>query len=108
MPLLFALLLACSTDYPAADFLADRAEVTCALYSDCAVLELYGWADAASCQADLVASWTCTEVTDPDVGVGCVEGIAAMSCEQLYDEAWPATCDTACAGGAAQAQDTGG
>ena len=84
------------------EFAASYAESVCQLYVDCEVLLLLkGYESVDQCEADVggsVDEASCPDF-DKDAGEGCLTGLAAMSCDDLFNEEWPEDCDAACAGG---------
>ena len=110
LPLLLVLgLVGCRPEYPATSFAVDHAEVACSLMEDCAVLESRGYESAGVCLGTLEAAADCGDAYDGDAALTCVEEVAAMTCDDLYADAVPAACETACPGlwGGQTGSDTG-
>ncbi|MDP6931356.1 MAG: hypothetical protein QGG40_00500 [Myxococcota bacterium] len=77
----------------------EHAEATCQLYEDCEVLPALDL-DYASCTEDLTGTYT-SDVEDcasysRSAATDCVDGILAMTCNDLLDEAWPTACSSIC------------
>lgn len=90
--------LACA--YPAEDFAVDMAQATCSLYEECGYLDSFGFASADECATTVEQSYDPTVVDCPDYdkkkAEECVEGVTQMSCQDLYDQAWPQVCAERC------------
>ena len=69
---------------------------------DCGYGELYGWTDAAACEADatgLLAPMDTCSADDPGALRACAEAYAAVACADMYDpEALPEACQALCGG----------
>lgn len=95
---LFGLLLACGLSEDR--FAEDMSVAVCALYDECGYTETFGFESVDQCQETVFASYdpaagTCAE-HQPGPSDDCLEGVAAMSCQDLYDAAWPAVCSERC------------
>lgn len=111
LPLLVG--LAACGGYPLEDFNVDIAASTCTLYAQCEYLEVFGFESQESCTATVeqsYASVACPEY-DAELAALCVEGVEAMTCEDLYANAWPQACADRCGAagdGALGGTDSGG
>ena len=79
------------------DFEEDHNKATCALVSDCELLDQHGWASTAKCEAGVQGLPEGCESIDKAQAKLCVEGIEQMDCDDLLADAYPATCETVCA-----------
>lgn len=97
MPLL-ALLLACA--YKPDQFAVDMATATCQLYEECGYLAVFGFDSLATCESTVQASYDPEAVECPEYDGAkaeeCVEGVQAMTCDQLYAGTWPQACTERC------------
>ena len=91
-------LLATGCGYTAEEFQADYAEAHCAVYDQCALLgvsEIYTSLEDCVAQVEAsVAVETCE--FDRETAQECVDALNTMSCDDLYDDAWPGSCAAAC------------
>lgn len=86
-------------------FAVSYADAACGVYHDCGFLEDAGFADLASCTADIQASFAedpdrCASYDSLD-GQACISGLEGLFCADVQDGLWPAACERACPDGAA-------
>lgn len=99
--LLVGLLVACG--YKQEDFAPDYATAVCDLYVDCEILGVSQvYETVEDCEAAVVeekdeGGGNC-DAYDKEKAEQCIQDLEAMSCDDLYAESWPASCDEACAG----------
>lgn len=98
MSLALALLLACGITEER--FAEEMSSAVCTLYDECGYTETFGFESAQQCEDTVFASYdpeagTCAE-HQPGPSADCLEQVAAMSCQDLYDGAWPAVCSERC------------
>lgn len=98
MQLWLLTLLACA--YPAEDFAVDMADAVCGIYDECGYLDTFGFTSADECATTVQQSYDpeqidCAEY-DKKKAEECVDGVIQMSCQDLYDSAWPTACDERC------------
>lgn len=107
LSLVLTALLLGGCGYKQDEFATDYSTAVCTLYTDCAVLtEVEGYADLASCKADIAKQVDAEAGRCPDydkqVALDCVNGINQMDCPALIDNAWPNACNQVCPDGAAK------
>ncbi len=111
LPLLL-LTLACG--YQSDKFAEDMATATCTLYRDCEYLDSFGFASFDACVTTVQASYDPDTIDCPaydgKASAECVDGVDAMTCDDLYAGAWPQACTSRCGftGDGSLGDDTGG
>ncbi len=98
MPALLVLLLACGLSEDR--FAEEMSVAVCDLYEECGYTETFGFESVDQCQEVVFSSYdpaagTCAD-HQPGPSADCLDGVAAMSCQDLYDAAWPAECSARC------------
>ena len=81
-------------------FASDFAEANCLLYSDCEVLDDFGFDGIEQCEATTSESYTkesggCDSY-DREAARDCVDGVNQMICEDIPGNTYPEACLTAC------------
>jgi len=96
LPLLVGL-LACG-GYPVEDFNVDIAASTCTLYQQCEYLDVFGFDSLDACTTTVQQSYegVACPAYDKDLAEQCVQGVDAMSCDDLYANTWPQACADRC------------
>ena len=99
LPALLATPLLAACGYKQDDFAADYAEAWCQVWADCELLDVIDYESADECRAVVEPTRQEDHCADYDMQMAqeCIDGILAMTCDDLYDEApWPSACDSAC------------
>ena len=100
----FALLCTCAVlvagCYGQNRFATDFAEANCLLYTDCEVLDDFGFDSQETCEATTSEAYTkdadgC-ESYDHKAARDCVDGVNQMICEDIPGHTYPEACLTAC------------
>jgi hypothetical protein len=107
LSLVAAALFVSGCGYKQDEFSTDYSTAICLMYEQCDVLtEVEGYADAAECKTAIAAQVDADAGRCPDydkkVAVDCVNGVNQMTCEALWDNQWPASCNQVCPDGAAK------
>ena len=73
-----------------------NATTRCALYKDCEVLDLYGYASKQECEQALSGTYTDCDDYDRKAAKSCIEALEGMECEALQEDRLPSACSHAC------------
>lgn len=98
MTLLALTLLACA--YSEDLFAEDMATATCQLYAECEYLGLFGFESQDACVTQVQSMYAPGAMECPDydgkVAQECIDGVQAMTCDDLYAGTWPQACAERC------------